>query len=37
MIQVFSNLDIINVRFSNSGEGLGKNYQDLIDIIDFPT
>jgi hypothetical protein len=31
MIQVFSKLDIINVRFSNSGEGLGKNYQDLID------
>ena len=37
MTHGFSNLDIINVRFSNSGEGLGKNYQDLIDIIDFPT
>ena len=31
MIQGFSKLDILNVRFSNSGEGLGKNYQDFID------
>jgi hypothetical protein len=31
MIQVFPKLDIINVRFSNSGEGLGKNNQNLID------
>ena len=37
MTHGFSKLDIINVRFSNSGEGLGKNNQDLIDIIDFPT
>ena len=29
MTHGFSKLDIINVRFSNSGEGLGKNYQDL--------